>query len=193
MADSLESLLDQLNSGDDAAVEEVFRSYEPYLRTVVRRQLSPQLRAKFDSIDVVQSVWGDVLKGFREGGMRFASVAHLRAFLVKAARNRFIDRVRQQRTAARLEQPLRETDRDALPSSPSPRASELAVAGELWDRLLARCPAEHRDILSLRRQGCTLVEIAQRTGLHEGSVRRILRNLARQLDCDEISVEEAAP
>src|SRR6516164_6025286 len=96
---TLDLLLDQLCRGDAAAAEKVFRVYEPYLRLVVRRQLSPGLRAKFDSIDVVQSVWADVLDGFRAAGWRFTDVNHLRAFLVKATRNRFIDRVRQHQKA----------------------------------------------------------------------------------------------
>lgn len=192
MSDALDALLTQLSSGDDAAVEQVFRAYEPYLRTVVRRQLSPQLRAKFDSIDVVQSVWGDVLQGFRKGGMKFATAAHLKAFLVKATRNRFIDRVRQQRGAMQLEQPIGDAQRNSLPSSPRPRASQEAVAGELWERLLVRCPAEHRAILELRRDGFTLLEIAERTGLHEGSVRRILRNLAAELAAADAAAGEQA-
>ena len=179
--DSLEVILNRLNSGDDAAAQQVFIDYEPYLRKVVRRLLPAELRPKFDSIDVVQSVWGDVLGRFREGGMRFESAAQLRAFLLKATRNRFIDRVREHRTAARLERPIHDTAPQDQPLSPLPHASELAVAAELWQRLLAACPAEHQPILELRRQGCTLIEIAKQTGLHEGSVRRILRNLALKL------------
>src|SRR5687768_12317517 len=102
--DSLDALLDKLNGGDPAAAERAFVAYEPYLRKVVRRLLPSTLRSKFDSIDVVQSVYGDVLVAFRDGGMRFASVAQLRAFLIRATRNRFIDRVRQHQAAARLEQ-----------------------------------------------------------------------------------------
>jgi hypothetical protein len=84
--DALDQLLDKLGCGDDAAAEEVFRAYEPYLRVVVRRMLPPNMRSKFDSVDVVQSVWADVLRRFREGGYRFNNAAQLRAFLVKATR-----------------------------------------------------------------------------------------------------------
>jgi RNA polymerase sigma-70 factor (ECF subfamily) len=179
--DSLDTLLERLNCGDDDAAEQVFRAYEPYLRKVVRRLLPAELRAKFDSIDVVQSVYGDVLAAFREGGMRFTTAAQLRAFLIKATRNRFIDRVRQHRTAARLERPLAETESDRLPSSPQPRPSELAEAEEMWQRLLALCPPEHHELLRLRRQGATASEIAARIGMHAGSVRRVLRDLSVRL------------
>ena len=176
--DSLEILLNRLESGDDAAAQQVFVDYEPYLRKVVRRMLPAELRPKFDSIDIVQSVWGDVLIRFREGGMRFESAVQLRAFLLKATRNRFVDRVRQHRTAVRIEQPINDAILQNPPQSPSPHASEVAIANELWQRLLAASPQDHRPILELRAQGNTLMEIAKQTGLHEGSVRRILRNLA---------------
>lgn len=182
--DSLNALLEGLNRGEDGAAEQVFVAYEPYLRKVVRRLLPAQLRTKFDSIDVVQSVWGDLLSSFREGRMQFASAAQLRAFLIIATRNRFIDRVRQHRTAVRLEQPLGETISDYQLSSALPHGSELTEAREVWERLLALCPTEHHQILRLRRQGYTLREIAAETGLHEGSIRRILRRLSIRLACE---------
>jgi len=178
---SLDLLLEKLCSGDAAAAEQVFLAYEPYLRKVVRRQLPPRLRAKLDSVDVVQSIWADVLQGFRSAGWRFADAAHLRAFLVKATQHRFIDRIRQHEKAAKLEKPLACTDPEQLPPAKQPRPSETVQADELWQRMLTLCPPAHHKVLELKRQGLTLVEIARRTGLHEGSVRRILRQLAREM------------
>ena len=181
--DSLDALLEKLNGGDDVAAERAFVAYEPYLRKVVRRLLPAQLRPKFDSIDIVQSVYGDVLTAFRTGGMRFGSVAQLRAFLIRATRNRFIDRVRQHRTAVRLEQPLASTEPHRIPMSLQPRPSESAAAEELWERLLSICPPEHHQLLHLRRRGATASEIAAKVNMHEGSVRRILRDLSVHLAC----------
>ena len=178
--EALDDLLAELCRGDAAAAERVFRAYEPYLRMVVRRRLTPRLRAKFDSLDIVQSVWADLLRGFRAGGCRFADAAHLRAFLVRATRNRFIDRLRQHRRALALAAESDEADADAHPS-PAPRPSEVAQAEELWQQIRALCPPAHRAVLDLRREGLTPSEIAARTGLHEGSVRRILYELARRL------------
>ena len=189
---TLDALLEKLNGGDRAAAGQAFAAYEPYLRKVVRRLLPAELRPKFDSVDVVQSVYGDVLCAFRAGGMRFGNVAQLRAFLVRATRNRFIDRVRRHRTAARRERPLtvdgaeRSPGYDAaLPASPGPRPSETAAAAELWDRLLALCPPEQHRLLLLRRRGASAAEIARQVGMHEGSVRRVLRELSIRLACAE--------
>jgi|SRR5437870_9664039 len=179
--DALSALLDKLCSGDDVAAEQVFLAYEPYLRVVVRRLLPAHLRPKFDSVDVVQSVWADVLHGFREAGWRFQNPAQLRAFLVKATRHRFIDRVRQHRRATSREERLEGRNVETIAPAHDPRPSEEARAGELWQQLLELCPPAHHDLLRLKRQGSSLAEIATRTGLHPSSVRRILYDLARRL------------
>ena len=167
--------------GDRSAAEEVFRTYEPYLRKVVRRLLPGRLRAKFDSEDVIQSVWADVLRGFREGGWRFDSAAQLRAFLTKVTRNRFIDRVRQHQRVLDHEQPRESGDLEALAASDQPRPSEVVRADDLWQEMLALCPPAHHELLRLKREGLPLAEIAERTGLHPSSVRRILYDLAKRL------------
>jgi RNA polymerase sigma-70 factor (ECF subfamily) len=157
---------------------------------VVRRRLTPRLRAKFDSADVVQSAWADLLAGFRAGRWRFRDEAQLRAFLVRVTRNRFLDRLRQAQAAGARERPLGDTAADRLPPAPQARPSEYARAGEVWERLLAACPPDHHEILRLRRQNLSRAEIAERTGLHEGSVRRILRRLARHVAFDAPVADE---
>jgi RNA polymerase sigma factor (sigma-70 family) len=175
----LENLLQQFGEGDLAAAEQVFVTYEPYLRKVVRRLLPPHLRARFDSMDVVQSVWADVLDQLRGAGWRFHDVAHLRAFLVLLTRNRFLDRVRQHEASMARERAGSAGGQGGL--APAPGPSEVAQANELWQRMLALCPPAHQQVLHLKRQGMSLDEIAGHTGLHVGSIRRILRLLARRL------------
>jgi RNA polymerase sigma-70 factor (ECF subfamily) len=181
MKKPLDNLLEQLCSGDQAAAAQVFLMYEPYLRKAVRRHLPPPLRAKFDPADIVQSIWADVLHGFRTAGWRFLDLDHLRGFLFVATRNRLIDRIRHYQKAGAHEKPLGETFRHQDLLSAQPRPSEVAQAEDLWEQMLAHCPTEHRPLLGLRRQGYSLAEIAAQTGLHPDSVRRILRTLARQL------------
>jgi RNA polymerase sigma-70 factor (ECF subfamily) len=181
MNEPLDRLLGQLCSGDPSAAAQVFVAYEPYLRKAVRRHLPAHLRAKFDSADVVQSVWVDVLRGFRQAGWRFADADHLRGFLFVATRNRLLDRIARYQKAARREEPLNAAEHGRLPLSPQPDPGEAAQTSDLWEWIVAQCPPEHRPILALRQQGYSLAEIAARTGLHPDSVRRILRTLARQL------------
>jgi len=179
--DPLDELIERLNKGDVSAAERAFVAYEPYLRMAVRRRLSGALRTKLDSMDIVQSVWADVLLGLRALAWQFTDRSHLRAFLVKVARSRLIDRRRQHHRAIERERALIETAADDLPRAREPRPSEIAQGNELWIRMLEQCSPAHREILVLRREGLLLTEIAERTGMHEGSIRRILYDLARRL------------
>jgi RNA polymerase sigma factor (sigma-70 family) len=178
---ALDTLLEKLAKGESAAAERVFRDFEPFLRAMVRRRITPPLRAKFDSMDVVQSVWADILAELREGEREFKDQAHLRAFLAKVTYHHFVNQCRHHGTALKHEQPLLTDDAGKLPAVGQPRPSEVAQAGELWDTLMDLCPPGHRQIIELKRQGLPLEEIAKRVGLHEGSVRRIIYELARRL------------
>jgi RNA polymerase sigma-70 factor (ECF subfamily) len=180
IGESPDLLLERMIQGDAAAAEEVLAGYEPYLRQVVRRHLSEQMRAKFDSVDVVQSVWVHALHALRQGSWRLANRQGLRALLATVARRRLVSRYRHHRPALDREQAARD-DLQLLPARHQPRPSEVAQANELWEQMLALCPPANHELLHLRRQGLGLEEIAQRVGMHEGSVRRILRRLARQL------------
>jgi RNA polymerase sigma-70 factor (ECF subfamily) len=179
--DPLNGLLERLCSGDTEAAEQVFVTYEPYLRMVVRRMLPARLRCKFDSVDVVHSIWADLLEGFRASGWRFADVGHLRAFLVKATRNRFLDRVRQQKKSLQHEQSLEAVNREQVLACEDDRPSQIVQAGDLWEQMLALCPPDHQELLRLKRQGLSLAEMASQTGYHPSSIRRIFYDLARRL------------
>lgn len=190
-ADPIDTLLERLTNGETEAAEEVFLTFEPVLRVMVRRWLTPRLRAKFDSMDVVQSAWADVLKGYYADGWRFNDREHLRAYLARVTYNHFAKNCRQNSHAMRLEQPFTGGEPPGLPPSDQPRPSEIAQADELWELLMDLCPPAHRELLGLKRQGYPLAEIAARTGLHESSVRRILYDLARRLAA--VRGESASP
>src|SRR5580658_5296843 len=132
MDEPLDHLLARLCTGDKAAAEQVFLAFEPYLRKAVRRQLPAPFRAKFDSTDILQSVFADALRGFREAGWRFVDADHLRVFFFVATRNRLIDRVRQHRKAVEREESLSRGDCQHTLLASQPRPSEIAQAHELW-------------------------------------------------------------
>jgi RNA polymerase sigma factor (sigma-70 family) len=181
MTNVRDSLIERLSRGEWDAVEDVYRTFEPVLRVMVRRRLTPRLRAKFDSTDVVQSAWADVLKGFRDERWQLSDREHLRAYLAKVTYNHLINHCRKHSLAFQYEQPLVGDEQPGLRPMPQPRPSELAQADELWQLLVDLCPPAHRNLLDLKRRGFPLAEIATRTGLHESSVRRILYDLARRL------------
>ena len=179
--ESLDPWIGRLNAGDSAAVEQVLLACEPSLRIAIRRRLGRELRSKVDSVDIVQSVFADVLAGFRKGGWQFADREHFFAFLRRIAWRRLADRYEKHKQTLGREQSLRETLSGMLPASAQPRPSQVAQGHEFLDRVLQSCPPAHQEVVRLRMIGMQMGEIASRTGLHEGSVRRILYDLARRM------------
>ena len=132
----LEYWIKRLSDGDAEAVEPVFRADEPHLRIAVRRRLSRRLRTKVDSGDIVQSVFADVLGGFRAGGWSFAGEAQFLAFLRRIAWRRLADCYQKHRlrpepgTVAR-----RVTLVSEHPPSRLPRPSQVLQGHEFWNHL----------------------------------------------------------
>ncbi len=191
--DSIEEWLGRLNKGDVAAVERVFVAYEPYLRIAVRRRLSPRLRSKLDSRDVVQSVFADLVRGVREGGWHFAGRLQLEALLRRIACRRIADRYQKHARALEREHSLDETPSHSLGDAAQARPSQEAQGREFWERILRACPPAHHEVVRLRLSGHRMAEIAERTGLHEGSVRRVLYELARRLSISRRSAATDDP
>lgn len=184
---ALQEMLDRIREGDEQAAEVLFRRYEPFLRMIVRRRMSPGLRAKLDSVDIVQSLWSDLIPGFRDNRWSFEEPAQFKAFLVRAVRNRLIDRVRQNRQALnrqRFEEPLENTPED------EPLPGDFMQAEDTWRLLLTLCGEQHRQIVEMRRDGKSLDEIAEETGYHKSSIRRILYDLARRFHARRATTPE---
>jgi RNA polymerase sigma factor (sigma-70 family) len=172
-------LLERLNRGELSVAEDLYLAYTTYLRVVVRRLLSSRLRPSCDSSDVLQSVWVHVVRSLGTNGWQIDTEEQLRALLAIIARRGVVRRVR---SYSRIEIEGEAADRlDSLPARGQSRPSEIAQGEELWHRMIDMCTPEHRSVLELRRQGLPLAEVAARTGFHEGSVRRIIRRLAREL------------
>src|SRR4051812_8930799 len=93
--EQLEALVDGLNRGDEHAIQRAYLVYQPFLRMIVRRRLTSPLRARMDSLDIVQSIWADLLPVFRRAGCQFPDAARLRSFLARVTCNRLVDRQRK--------------------------------------------------------------------------------------------------
>lgn len=175
---TMDDLMGRLREGDERAAGELFRLCQSQLRRVVRRHMVPGLRAKLDSVDIVQSVWLQFLHDLRASGERIRDGEHLMAYLTRAARHRLIDRFRRHRAALRREQPL--SDGPGPPAA-GPQPSQAAQAAETWEQIQALCSPSEAAVVRLRRDGLKVDEIADRTGRHPSSVRRLLYDLARRL------------
>src|SRR5205823_3222111 len=115
---------------------------------------------QFDSADIVQSALVDVWDGLRHGKWTFRHADQFKAFLIKATRNRLVDHFRQSAPKLAHERSLLEADSIATDSHGFNSALEVASAKELWERILATCPGNRREIVRLKGQGLSSAEIA---------------------------------
>ena len=184
-ADEFGALLKEAQAGSDEAMCELIERYAPHIVRAVRRKLSAEIRSKFDSVDFVQAVWASFFTASLEMG-RFGHPEELMGYLLTMAHNKVVDEVRRRLMTEKYnvnrEQFLNDSKYfgDQSLVSPDPSPSELAVADELWGRLLKEQPEHYQRILQLRRAGNTQEQIADELGLNEKTVRRAIQGIFEQ-------------
>lgn len=189
-ADDFKDLMDRARSGDSQAVRDFLWRFEGEVRAMVRGRLPRRMRSRFDSADFVQAVWKSFFADLNNRPCDFNDSQHLRGYLAGVVRNKVNE---QQRRLTRTEKYditreeqlyIRRGDREIVRELPSadPSPSERIQADDRLEQLTSGCSQRDIDVLTLRRHGMTNVEIADRVGLDERSVRRILAGFRTRME-----------
>lgn len=180
-------LMRRVEAGDAAAQRALIEQYGNHILRVIRRRLHPRMRVQYDSQDFCQAVWASFF-AHRSEMARFKTDHELLAYLGRMGRNKVVDEVRRRLMSKKdnLNRTHSLNDSDAkldqsLPGS-SPTPSQFAMAREQIERLISGQPAKYRRIVEMRAAGATFKDIAERIGINERNVRRIIERLERQLD-----------
>jgi RNA polymerase sigma-70 factor (ECF subfamily) len=186
-------LVARARRGDADAVEAILRAFEPDVRLMVRVRLPRLLRGQLDSLDITQDIWASLLADpDARRDLDFSTPVRFRHYLAGAVQNKVLEeyrrRTRVQKYDVTREEALeggRGPHAAASPRelpAPDPTPSQEAQAEERMAQLKAgRSPAEAL-ALELRREGRTFEEIAERTGLHERTVRQLIKDLRGHLE-----------
>ena len=184
------ALIEGVRLGDQAAVAALLGRFEPEIRTMVRVRLPRALRNQLDSMDIVQAVWTSVLAGKPDEVGKFADAGQFRGFLAGVARNKVYEehrrRTRTKKYDLGREERLyvrkgeRDVPRDVFASDPTP--SEEVQAEDRLGQLIQGRTAEEVKVVELRRQGLTFGEIAERLGMNERSVRRVIDAIRERME-----------
>jgi RNA polymerase sigma factor (sigma-70 family) len=180
--DEFRLLLRQVQSGSHEAIRELIERYAPHIVRAVRRKLSKAIRAKFDSIDFAQAVWASFFAAPQKL-VEFDRPEELIRYLAALAHNKVVDEIRRRMETDKYNVNREKSlDDSALQfrttlAAHEPSPSEVAVADELWERLLQGKPERCRRIIELRRDGNTHQQIAHQLGLNERTVRRVIRRV----------------
>jgi RNA polymerase sigma-70 factor (ECF subfamily) len=181
-ADSEETarLLDRAGTGDDHAVEELFRRHRPTVLAFVERRLSPRLRGKLDPSDVVQEAHLHAYRALDDFLAR--RPMPFRLWLLKATHDRLVDQVRRLTAAKRdadREEPLPDGTSDALArclvgdgTSPSRRMERAEEARRVRRALDFLGEAEREVLLMHDYEGLAYGEIATLLGITAAAARK---------------------
>jgi len=180
----LQDLLKRIRAGDEDAARELLENFEAHVRRVVRSRLPAIMRSKFDSMDFVQSVWGEFFPKLTRGDIDFDSPNKLARFLALVAQSKVTNEYRR-RFSKRFNLQKEVAMDTALFYVPGkegdPTPSQNLAASEQLEAIMARRPESHRKVVELRSQGFTFVEIAKTLRIDERTARRILHGIEQEL------------
>jgi len=189
--DRIEQLVARAREGDLRAFDTLFRMYETALRATVDKRLGPRLRSKMESVDLVQSVWKDVLRDMKDFNYQGPdSFFNWLAFrIVRKINDKgryFATGKRNPEKERRIFSAASRLD-SAMPlAANDPSPSEAAMADEDLDRLmrlLGGLPDLQRQALVLRlRDNLSCREIGKIMGRSAGAVQKLCNRALKKID-----------
>lgn len=165
--------------GDPVAIEDVLRAYLPRLQQYVRLRIGPQLRAREDTVDIVQSTVRELLE---QPAFEWRGEIEFRAWLFQAALHKILEKQRYhaagKRNAAREAGDAEHVADDDAVAHDLASPSRIAMAREDLQRLesvIDRLTEPQREVVTLARiVGLPHAVIAARLGKSEVAVRQLL-------------------
>jgi RNA polymerase sigma factor (sigma-70 family) len=181
-------LVARVRGGDDSAAAALVQRYERAVLRSVRSRLGKSMRSAMDSMDVMQSVHRSLLTGVKSQRFHLASPQQLIGLAV----------VMVQRKVARYWRKLKQFPAlsngadgksvvnalDAIASDAS-APSEMAATNDLLERLLGQLGDVDRQLVRLKLDGHSSVEVGQILGREPAFIRMRwsrLRQMLRKRD-----------
>lgn len=190
-ADDFRALIDRARGGDQDALADLVRRYEPEVRLVARLRLGAALRPHLDSIDLVQSVHHSLMVGLRANRFEIASPRDLVALALTIVRRKVArawQRLKRQQRLSGEGDGLARTLLDlASPEEDPARAAEYR---DTVEEVCRKLDVVEKSLLELHLEGYRTVEIAEKLGLNADVLRVKLSRLRARLRSQGVLAEE---
>lgn len=181
-------LVDRCRDGDQNAARQLFDHYVNRLLPLARLRLSQRLASRVDPEDIVQSVFRTFFKRLKAGEFHIQEADDLCKLLVRITMHKTLRQVAFHKAGKRnfaMETGQGNESQDQmlqlLGRDPGPDVT-VTFLNQL-EHFLGRLQPMERDILELRMQGFTNEEIAEKLGIYDRKIRRVIervRALAEQ-------------
>jgi len=180
--DALTSLETRVRLGDEEALAELLRRYEPEVRRVARYLLGRLMRPGLDSVDLVQSVYVTLLEGLRDKRFSLSNSQQFLGLANKIVRGKVARHWRKVQHQFPLDAEALETGvgSGATASREADPAAQVEHTDAL-EHLFGFLNEAERQVVELRLLGCSTAEVARRLGLDPDVLRVRLSRLRRRL------------
>ncbi len=167
-----EDLIQRAKAGESAAVEELFRRFSPAVLARLRGQLRPGLRKRYDTEDLGQSVFAEVLRDLP--GLKSDHEGSFRKWLWLKTQSKLWGKLRRHLDGEGQRRELTWDGREPeIDSDPSDHAEAREDRVRL-DAALQELDEIDRQILDLRDRGeFAYSDIAEQLGLASGDAARM--------------------
>lgn len=175
-------LVSNFKAGSESAAQELFDRYCERLMRLAKRRIGQRMVSRVDPEDVLQSAFRTFFNRVRNDEFSFHEEDDLFKLLVRLTVHKTLRQIAFHRAGKRnpeLEAAQGSDAQDMLQQisadEPSPEAA-VALVDE-FDRFMAQLPPLDRQVLSLKLQGYSTVEIAEQIGSYDRKIRRILERI----------------
>ena len=181
------ALLSRAGEGDEAALQELIRQYEPKVRIVSRVLLGSALRPYLDSVDLAQSVHKSIVTGLKEQRFAVTGPDELIGLAITVLRRKAAKHWRHLQRQKRLSGVTGgegTADLTGVLTAISCPGTDPAAEAEFRDQVVHLCAhldESEKKILDLRLDGYTPAEIADRIGVSRVALRVRLTRLRQRL------------
>ena len=180
--DEFKELMERVREGSQDAANQLVDCFGPSIIRAVRRKLNDKIRTQHDSIDFSQAVWGSF---FRKSKTLppFEQPGQLIAYLGQISSNKVVDENRKRLRTTRFNVtnecpiPTNNLNEDHRNPGKNPTPSACASANEALDQITENEPPKVREVIQMKAEGRTNIEIAAKLNCDEKTIRRILRRL----------------
>jgi len=187
----VDAILARLRAGDPLAADLVFSRFTHQLSRLVRVKLGVRYRQKFDTEDVVQSIYKSFFRLHAEGRFAFDTWDALWGLLSLIAVRKCGHRldylharcraVGSERSIVLDDVTLEGCRADLIAVSREPEPVHAAMTAEAVSVILAAATERDQQIIRLALEGATTSDISQASGRSERTVQRVLRRLEAAL------------
>jgi RNA polymerase sigma factor (sigma-70 family) len=181
-------LLARARSGDRDAIYKLIKEYEPHVRRVAHRRVSPRLRALFDTMDMVQSINRSFMLGLKQNKFPITSPEHLIRLVVVMLKRKVSRRQKRRDDEIEVHQQYVELT-PRTPENPAEKAEREDLLRQIMNWLNER----GRRLLELFLQKYSLAESAVILECDPNSFRvewsRLRKNIRAKFHVDLLVTE----